>query len=83
MCCIHTVMYYSVYSQHHTSKDIMLKKLEWLSIKQQIKALKFVHGVVSDDTNNVFRDMYKINAEIHSINYQHRTVPKLSHVSPK
>jgi hypothetical protein len=51
------------------SKD-MLKKLEWLSINQQIqfKALKFVHGVVSTEKNNVFKDMYKINAEIHSIN---------------
>jgi hypothetical protein len=28
----------------------------------------YVHGVVSTDKNNVFRDMYKTNAEIHTIN---------------
>jgi hypothetical protein len=51
------------------AKD-MLKKLDWLSVKQQIqiKTLKFVHGVVTNDKSNVFRDMYKINAGIHSIN---------------
>jgi hypothetical protein len=27
-----------------------------------------MHGVVSTEKNNVFKDMYKINAEIHSIN---------------
>jgi hypothetical protein len=27
-----------------------------------------IHGVVSTDKNNVFRDMYKTNAEIHTIN---------------
>jgi hypothetical protein len=36
----------------------MLNELDWQSIKQQIqiKALKFVHSVVSNDKNNVFKD---------------------------
>jgi hypothetical protein len=50
----------------------MLKKLDWLSINQQIKikALKFVHSVVTNDKNNMCLQtyMYKINAEVHNIN---------------
>jgi hypothetical protein len=44
----------------YTHSKYMLKELDWLSIKQpiQIKALKFVHGVVLNDRNNVFTDMY-------------------------
>jgi hypothetical protein len=51
------------------SKD-MLQKLGWLSIKQQIKlkALKFIHSVVSSNKNDVFKNLYKLNTDIHKFN---------------
>jgi hypothetical protein len=69
----------------YTHSVDMLKKLNWLSISEKIryKSLVFIHKTLSKEQDNVFKDLYKKNKEVHNINTRQSNKYHMQHQNNK